>query len=151
MPVSGILITVYGILNITDLCARMRRGYLYSHDWFSDDLRNLGDNKIYEPLRGHWIIEMPEMIATISARNNEDIKSFLTRQKDTYRDPYAKYEEDRKRQCVFARSTNTRQFIPFDRTGARSCVGVCKTGTTLIRVSTVMGTLYCGLLTTRKL
>ena len=24
-----------------------------------------------------------------------------------------------------------------------SCVGVCKTGTTLIRVSTVMGTLYC--------
>lgn len=88
-------------------------------DWFSDDLRNLGDNKVYEYLRGHWIIEMPEMIATISARNNEEIKSFLTRQKDTYRDPYAKYEEDRKRQCVFAGSTNTRQFIPFDRTGAR--------------------------------
>ena len=62
---------------------------------------------------------MPEMIATISARNNEEIKSFLTRQKDTYRDPYAKYEEDRKRQCVFAGSTNTRRFIPFDRTGAR--------------------------------
>ena len=75
---------------------------------------------IHEHLRGHWIIEMPEMIATISARNNnEEIKSFLTRQKDTYRDPYAKYEEDRKRQCVFAGSTNTRQFIPFDRTGAR--------------------------------
>lgn len=75
---------------------------------------------IHEHLRGHWIIEMPEMIATISARNNnEEIKSFLTRQKDTYRDPYAKYEEDRRRQCVFAGSTNTRQFIPFDRTGAR--------------------------------
>ena len=29
------------------------------------------------------------------------------------------YEEDRKRQCIFAGSTNTRQFIPFDRTGAR--------------------------------
>lgn len=88
-------------------------------DWFSDDLRNLGDNKIYEHLRGHWIIEMPGMVATISARNNEEIKSFLTRQKDTYRDPYAKYAEDRKRQCLFAGSTNTRQFIPFDRTGAR--------------------------------
>ena len=63
---------------------------------------------IHEHLRGHWIIEMPEMIATISARNNnEEIKSFLTRQKDTYRDPYAKYEEDRRRQCVFAGSTNT--------------------------------------------
>ena len=40
-------------------------------DWFSDDLRNLGNNKIYEHLRGQWIIEMPEMVATISARNQE--------------------------------------------------------------------------------
>ena len=56
---------------------------------------------------------------TISAKSNEEIKSFLTRQKDTYRNPYDKYEEDRKRQCIFAGSTNTRQFIPFDRTGAR--------------------------------
>ena len=46
---------------------------------------------IHEHLRGHWIIEMPEMIATISAKNNEEIKSFLTRQKDSYRDPYAVY------------------------------------------------------------
>ena len=59
------------------------------------------------------------MIAAISAKSNEEIKSFLTRQKDTYRNPYDKYEEDRKRQCIFAGSTNTRQFIPFDRTGAR--------------------------------
>ena len=62
---------------------------------------------------------MSEMIAAISAKSNEEIKSFLTRQKDTYRNPYDKYEEDRKRQCIFAGSTNTRQFIPFDRTGAR--------------------------------
>ena len=72
-----------------------------------------------EDLRGHWIMEMSEMIAAISAKSNEEIKSFLTRQKDTYRNPYDKYEEDRKRQCIFAGSTNTRQFIPFDRTGAR--------------------------------
>ena len=88
-------------------------------DWFSDDLKQLNDSKIYEHLRGHWIMEMSEMIAAISAKSNEEIKSFLTRQKDTYRNPYDKYEEDRKRQCVFAGSTNTRQFIPFDRTGAR--------------------------------
>ena len=88
-------------------------------DWFSDDLKQLNDSKIYEYLRGHWIMEMSEMIAAISAKSNEEIKSFLTRQKDTYRNPYDKYEEDRKRQCIFAGSTNTRQFIPFDRTGAR--------------------------------
>ena len=88
-------------------------------DWFSDDLKQLNDSKIYEHLRGHWIMEMSEMIAAISAKSNEEIKSFLTRQKDTYRNPYDKYEEDRKRQCIFDGSTNTRQFIPFDRTGAR--------------------------------
>ena len=88
-------------------------------EWFSDDLRNLGDSKIYEKLRGHWIIEMSEMIAAISAKNNEEIKSFLSRQKDTFRNAYGKFEEDRPRQCLFAGTTNTRQFLPFDRTGAR--------------------------------
>ena len=94
-------------------------------DWFSDDLKQLNDSKIYEHLRGHWIMEMSEMIAAISAKSNEEIKSFLTRQKDTYRNPYDKYEEDRKRQCIFAGSTNTRQFIPFDRTGARRFLPCC--------------------------
>lgn len=88
-------------------------------NWFSDDLRDLGDKKVFESIRGHWIIEMSEMIAAISAKSNEEIKSFLSRQKDTYRTAYARFEKDRKRQCVFAGSTNTYQFIPFDRTGAR--------------------------------
>ena len=88
-------------------------------EWYSDDLRKLNDSKIYEYIRGHWIIEMSEMIAAISARSIEEIKSFLTKQKDTHRNPYEKFEEDRKRQCVFAGTTNTMQFIPFDRTGAR--------------------------------
>lgn len=88
-------------------------------EWFSDDLKNLTDSKVYELLRGHWIIEMSEMVAAISAKTNEETKSFLTRQKDTYRDPYARFEEDRYRQCVFAGSTNTRQFLPFDRSGSR--------------------------------
>ncbi len=88
-------------------------------EWFSDDLKNLADHKIYEKLRGHWIIEMSEMIAAISAKSNEEIKSFLSRQKDTYRNPYGRFEEDRPRQCLFAGTTNTRQFLPFDRTGAR--------------------------------
>lgn len=88
-------------------------------EWFSDDLRDLGDKKIYEKLRGHWIMEMSEMIAAISAKSNEEIKSFLSRQKDTFRNSYGKFEEDRPRQCLFAGTTNTKQFLPFDRTGAR--------------------------------
>ena len=59
------------------------------------------------------------MIAAVSAKSNEEIKSFLVRQKDTFRIPYQQYEEDRLRQCVFAGTTNTKQFLPFDRSGAR--------------------------------
>ena len=87
--------------------------------WFSDSLKNLNMEKPYELLRGHWILEMSEMTAAISAKSIEETKSFLSRMKETHRNPYEKYEEDRPRQCVFAGSSNNRQFIPFDRTGAR--------------------------------
>ena len=63
-------------------------------DWFSDDLEHLNDEKVYGKLRGHWIMEMSEMIAAVSAKSNEEIKSFLVRQKDTFRIPYQQYEED---------------------------------------------------------
>ena len=63
-------------------------------DWFSDDLKHLNDEKVYGKLRGHWIMEMSEMIAAVSAKSNEEIKSFLVRQKDTFRIPYQQYEED---------------------------------------------------------
>ncbi len=88
-------------------------------DWFSDDLRKLEDDNIYRKLQGHWIIEMSEMIATSSARTIEDIKSFLSRQKDTYKVPYATYPLDYKRQCVFAGTSNALDFLPLDRTGNR--------------------------------
>ena len=88
-------------------------------DWFSDDLKQLNDSKIYEHLRGHWIMEMSEMIAAISSKSNEEIKSFLTRQKDTYRIPYERRAEDRYRQCVFCGTSNDLAFLPFDRTGNR--------------------------------
>lgn len=88
-------------------------------EWFSDDLRRLEDENIYRKLQGHWIIEMPEMIATANAKSIEDIKSFLSRQKDTYKVPYAIHPKDYKRQCVFAGTSNTLDFLPLDRTGNR--------------------------------
>lgn len=64
-------------------------------EWFSDDLRKLDDENIYRRMMGHWIIEMSEMIATGNAKNVEEIKSFLSRQKDTYKVPYDKFPADR--------------------------------------------------------
>ena len=88
-------------------------------DWFSDDLKKLDDDNVYRKMQGHWIIEMSEMIATANAKSIEEIKSFLSRQKETYKIPYETHPADRKRQCVFGGSSNTLDFLPLDRTGNR--------------------------------
>lgn len=81
-------------------------------EWFSDDLRKLDDENVYRRIMGHWIIEMSEMMATGNAKNVEEIKSFLSRQKDTYKVPYDKFPADRPRQCVFAGTSNKLDFLP---------------------------------------
>lgn len=88
-------------------------------DWFSDDIRRLDDDNVFRRMYGHWIIEMSEMIATVNAKSIEEIKSFLSRQKETYKTPYDKYPKDRPRQCVFVGTTNNYDFLPMDRTGNR--------------------------------
>ncbi len=93
-------------------------------DWFSDDLKKLDDENVYRKMQGHWIIEMSEMIATANAKSIEEIKSFLSRQKETYKIPYETHPADRKRQCVFGGSSNTLDFLPLDRTGNRRFVPV---------------------------
>lgn len=88
-------------------------------DWFSDNLDHLDDENIYRKLQNHWIIEMGEMKATVTAKNIEQIKSFLSRQKETYKVPYEVYPEDKPRQCVFCGTSNDLNFLPLDRTGNR--------------------------------
>ncbi len=66
-------------------------------EWFSDDIRRLDDDKIFQRLVGHWIIEMSEMLATNNARSVEESRSFFSRQKDTYRVPYESQPRDRQR------------------------------------------------------
>ena len=93
-------------------------------DWFSDDLKKLDDENVYRKMQGHWIIEMSEMIATANAKSIEEIKSFLSKQKETYKVPYETHPADRLRQCVFAGTTNRQDFLPRDRTGNRRFIPV---------------------------
>ncbi len=93
-------------------------------DWFSDDLKKLDDENVYRKMQGHWLIEMSEMIATVNAKSIEEIKSFLSRQKETYKIPYETHLADRKRQCVFCGTSNTLDFLPLDRTGNRRFVPI---------------------------
>ena len=88
-------------------------------EWFSDDIKKIDDDNVYRKMQGHWIIEMSEMIATANAKSIEDIKSFISRAKETYKVPYETHPADRLRQCVFGGSSNTMDFLPLDRSGNR--------------------------------
>ena len=58
------------------------------------------------------------------AKSIEEIKSFLSKQKETYKVPYETHPADRLRQCVFAGTTNRQDFLPRDRTGNRRFIPV---------------------------
>ena len=88
-------------------------------DWFTDDLKDLDSDRVYQKLQGHWIIEISEMLATANAKSVESTKSFLSRNRDVFRTPYERYPKDRPRQCVFGGTTNKQHFLPEDRTGNR--------------------------------
>ena len=62
---------------------------------------------------------MPEMLATVNAKRVEEVKSFISRQKDNYKIPYETHPQDRPRQCIFVGTSNTLDFLPLDRTGNR--------------------------------
>lgn len=88
-------------------------------EWFCDDIKKLDDDRIYERLAGHWIVEIVEMLALNNAKCNEATKAFLSRQYDNFRMPYGIRAEDRPRQCVFAGTSNIVNFLPNDRSGNR--------------------------------
>ena len=67
---------------------------------------------------------MSEMIATANAKSIEEIKSFLSKQKETYKIPYETHPADRLRQCVFAGMNNRQDFLPRDRTGNRRFIPI---------------------------
>ena len=93
-------------------------------DYFSDDLKNLNDDKIAARLQGHWIMEMPEMLATLNAKLVEVIKCFISRDKDNYRTPYDRHARDRKRQCVFGGTSNKLEILPMDKSGNRRIIPI---------------------------
>ena len=67
---------------------------------------------------------MSEMMATANAKSIEEIKSFLSRQKEVYKIPYETHPADRPRQCVFGGTSNALDFLPLDRSGNRRFIPV---------------------------
>lgn len=93
-------------------------------EWFTDDLKNLSDDRMAARLQGHLIVELVEMLAVINAKAEEELKCFISREKDTYRTPYDKHPRDRKRQCVFGGTSNKIEILPMDKSGNRRIVPI---------------------------
>lgn len=94
--------------------------------WYNDNFNTIDGDNAVEKLRGLWIAEMAELLATKKTREVEAIKAFITSTKDTIRPKYARETVQRLRVCVFIGTTNDHDFLT-DSTGNRRFLPVeCK-------------------------
>lgn len=88
-----------------------------SSEWFTDSVTSFDGKEFYETIQGKWIVEIGEGTA-FKKSLKETAKQRIASQQDTYRTPYARYTEDRPRQCIFMATTNSYDFLK-DETGDR--------------------------------
>lgn len=87
-------------------------------DLFFDDVLKVGSKEAAETIRGKFLIELSELAAIKKHSDLEVAKGFVTREIDTYRPSFGRYPRDFKRRCIFAGSTNEREYL-IDDTGNR--------------------------------
>lgn len=92
--------------------------WLALRDDFFTEVTEIEGQTGMEAVSGSWICEMGELLALTKAKEVEAVKSFLTRQVDKYRKPYAERPEEYPRQCIFIGTTNREQFLT-DKSGNR--------------------------------
>ena len=100
-------------------------------DWFSDNLsfEDMRDKTAAEKILGFWINEIGELKG-MRKMDVESVKSFISRQEDTYRASYGKHAERHLRSCVFIGTSNATDYLK-DITGNRrfwpiECSGIRK-------------------------
>ena len=94
------------------------RRLAHETSWYNDNLNTIEGDAAAEKLRGMWILEMAELLATKRQKDVEGIKAFITSTVDTIRPKYARETEQRPRACVFCGTTNDSAFLT-DTTGNR--------------------------------
>ena len=92
--------------------------WLAMEDDYFREVTDMSGQVGIESLSGAWICEVGELLAMTRVKEAEAVKSYITRQEDTYRAPYDRHPQTRKRRCIFIGTTNNAQFLS-DRTGNR--------------------------------
>lgn len=92
--------------------------YLAVHDDYFGELKVMEGQAAIENLSGKWIMEIPEMSAFTKAKDQEAIKAFVSRQRDSYRKPYDRNVAELLRRCIFVATSNDLNPL-VDKTGNR--------------------------------
>jgi hypothetical protein len=87
-------------------------------DYFSDQtILDVREERQQELTRGRWLFEIAELTG-IRKAEVEKVKGFISRTHDRCRSAWGHFVVDQARQCVFAGTTNDREYL-IDQTGNR--------------------------------
>lgn len=86
-------------------------------EWFNDSLATFAGKEASELLQGSWIVEVGELVGMSKMEENQ-VKQFLSRIEDIYRESYGRRVGRYPRRCVFFGTSNEYEFLR-DRTGGR--------------------------------
>lgn len=78
--------------------------------WFTDTPLQMGDKDSRMLAASKWIVELAEL-ASLSSRDTETIKAFLSSRQDDFRPPYGRAMESFPRRCVFGGTTNEVEYL----------------------------------------
>ena len=92
--------------------------YLAINDEYFGEVTQMEGQQSIEQLQGKWICEISELLALTKAKDQEAVKAYITRQVDTYRQPYDKHVTDLPRRCLFVGSSNNSNPLS-DKSGNR--------------------------------
>lgn len=92
--------------------------WLAIQDEYFAEVNEFEGQRGIEAVEGAWICEVSELLAMTRTKEQEAVKSYLTRLNDRYRMPFDKRVTDHPRQCIFIGTTNKEQFLT-DKTGNR--------------------------------
>jgi predicted P-loop ATPase len=92
--------------------------WLAMDDAYFTEISDFEGETAMQALEGAWICEVSELLALTKTKEQEAVKSFLTRMNDRRKIPYDRRTTDHKRQCIFIGTTNKEQFLT-DKTGGR--------------------------------
>jgi predicted P-loop ATPase len=89
-------------------------------EWFSDNLPSISHERKDASMHmlGKWIVEQAEFEGHVARSSVENMKAFITREREIFRKPYGRAEINMRRPSILVGTTNSSNFLN-DPTGDR--------------------------------